>query len=90
MTDTPTYVYLIRVPGEWPVTVVVDYGDPDTTAREVEDAVKRRKRNGATEQFRHDWDHPLVVRARLADLVEVELTPSRTVGPSLDPIGEPS
>ena len=79
MSERPHYapktefVYLVSVYGEWPVSAIAD--DHSSTPNRIEDEVNRRRESG---------NGPVRVwRARIDDLIELELIPARTVGPEL-------
>lgn len=78
MAEVPEFVYLITVDTEWPVSAIaVDNGG--IIAAQVEREVERRRSSANVwyPQQVHVW------KARLADVVEVDLMPSAVVGPSL-------
>ena len=78
MTKVPEYVYVVTVDVEWPVSVIVDYGDSQT-AEQVEREVARRRESA---NVYHDGQVH-VWRARLAEVREVDLMPSTLVRASL-------
>lgn len=78
MAGLPEFVYLITVDTEWPVSAIAaDNGA--IIAAQVEREVERRRSsaNVSYPQQVHVW------KARLADVVEVDLMPSAVVGASL-------
>lgn len=70
------FVYLVVAEGEWPVDAVV--GDAHAESL-IESAVYRRSKPSAGWSLRqvHVW------RARVADLEEMEFSPTRTIAASL-------
>ena len=75
-TKIPDFIYLITVDSEWPVSLIADN---ETVAASVEREVHRRASSG-------NVSHPgqvKVWKARLTDVVPVQLNPAKTVGPSL-------
>lgn len=78
MAKIPEFVYLVTTDTEWPVSVIVDYGD-STVADRVASEVERR----ATSQNVLRPDRVKVWRAKLADVCEVDFTPATVVPPSL-------
>lgn len=76
MTDLPEFVYLVSVDTEWPVSVVVDYGDSLTAGRVEDVVVSRRKSDNVSWPGQvHVW------KARLTDIREVDLLPAVTTRP---------
>ena len=78
MSDLPEFVYLVTVDGEWPVSAIA-LDNPGIIAIVVEREVERRRKSGNV------W-HPGQVhvwKARLTDMLEVDLMPATTVRASL-------
>lgn len=76
MTELPEFVYLVTVDIEWPVSAIAD---GPYVAETVEREVWLRGESGNVYDSRqvHVW------KARLTDVVEVDLLPSATTRPSL-------
>lgn len=85
--ELPQYVYLVKVPGQWPVNAIAA-NDPLTdepkTAYQVERACNIR--NGKLGVEVPQSQQARVYLARLTNVVEVELVPSHTIGASLRPV----
>lgn len=80
MADLPEFVYLLTTAREWPVSVIVDYGDDEaSTAQLVASEVERRT---ASQNVLRP-DEVRIHRARLTDIREVVFTPATVVPPSL-------
>lgn len=77
MTKLPEFVYLVTVDTEWPISVVVDYGNAvaDDVARVVD------QRGASANVYQVGQVH--VWKARLSDIREVDLMPSVTTRPAL-------
>lgn len=80
MPDIPEYVYLVTVDSEWPVSALAD--DHPLIADRVELEVSRRRALGNVSGC-VSLSRVRVYRARLVDVVEMDLEPTRTVGASL-------